>query len=141
MANGQDAFSLNLGLTLPVWLEKIRAGILERNARVLASAERYKGARNDVFFAIQDIFVRVDAAYRSAVLLRDGILPRARQTVDVSESGYQAGEVDFTTLIDNWQRLLDLTLTYHRALSRLEQEVAELEQVLGSGVERVVPEE
>jgi len=141
VANGQDAFSLNLGLTLPVWLEKIRAGILERNARVLASAERYKGARNDVFFAIQDLFVRVDAAYRSAVLLRDGILPRARQTVDVSESGYQAGEVDFTTLIDNWQRLLDLTLTYHRALSRLEQEVAELEQVLGSGVERVVPEE
>ncbi len=58
----------------------------------------------------------------------------------MSESGYQAGEVDFTTLIDNWQRLLDLTLTYHRALSRLEQEVAELEQVLGSGVERVVPE-
>jgi len=141
VANGQDAFSLNLGLTLPTWLEKIRAGVLERNAMVLASAERYRGARNDVFFAIQDLFVKVDAAYRSAVLLRDGILPRARQTVDVSESGYQAGEVDFTTLIGNWQRLLDLTLTYHGALTTLEQEVAELEQVLGGGIERVVPEE
>jgi copper homeostasis protein CutC len=61
--------------------------------------------------------------------------------VDVSESGYQAGEVDFTTLIGNWQRLLDLTLTYHGALTTLEQEVAELEQVLGSGIERVVPQE
>ena len=141
VANGQDAFNLGLGLTLPVWRERIRAGVLERNARVLASAERYRGARNDVFFAIQDLLVKVDAAYRSAILLRDGILPRARQTVDVSESGYQAGEVDFTTLIDNWQRLLDLTLAYHGALTSLEQQVAELEQVLGAGIERVVPEE
>jgi len=139
VASGKDVLGLTLGMTLPVWRERIRAGILEQSARVLASAERYRGARNDVFFAIQDLFTRVDAAYRSAVLLRDGILPRARQAVGVSESGYQAGEVDFTTLIDNWQRLLELTLTYHQALTALEQEVAELEQVLGSDVERIVP--
>lgn len=141
VANGSDAFSLNLGLTLPIWLQRIRAGVLEHNARVLAGVERYRGARNDVFFAIQDLFVRVDAEYRSAVLLRDGILPRARQTVEVAESGYRAGDVDFTTVIDNWQRLLDLTLAYHRALSMLELRVAELEQVLGSTVERAAPEE
>ena len=141
VASGEDAFSLSLGLSLPVWLERLRAGVLESNARVLAGAERYRGARNDVFFAIQDLFFKVDAAHRSAILLRDGILPRARQTVEVSESGYQAGEVDFTTLIDNWRRLLDLTLAYHSALATLEQRVAELEQVLGSGIERGVPEE
>jgi len=139
VANGRDALSLTLGLTLPVWRERIRAGVLERSALVLAGAERYRGARTEVFFAIQDLFVRVDAAYRSAILLRDGILPRARQTVDVSESGYQAGEVDFTTLIDNWQRLLELTLAYHGALATLEEEVAELEQILGSEIERAVP--
>jgi len=141
VADGKDALGLNLGLSLPVRRERIRAGVLERNAKVLATAERYRGARNDVFFAIQDLFVKVDAAYRSAVLLRDGILPRARQTVDVSESGYQAGEVDFTTLIDNWQRLLDLTLAYHGALTDLEREVADLERVLGGAVERTAADE
>jgi len=136
VANGQDALGLTLGLTLPIWRERIRAGVLEKSAMLLASAERYRGARNDVFFAIQDLFVRVDAAYRRAVLLRDGILPRARQTLEVSKSGYQAGEVDFTTLIDNWQRLLELTLGYHGALATLEQEVAELERVLGGEIAR-----
>ncbi|MCB9508492.1 MAG: TolC family protein [Myxococcales bacterium] len=136
VADGGDAWSLGLGLSLPIWLDRLRAGVLERHARVLATAERYRGARNDVLFAVQDLSVRVDAAFRRAILLRDGILPRARQTVQVSESGYQAGEVDFTTLIDNWQRLLDLTLSYHEALTTLEQEVAELEQRLGGPLER-----
>jgi len=140
VANGDDAFALNLGLSLPIWRRRIRAGVLERNAQVLASVEHYRGARNEAFFAIQDLFVRVDAAYRRSILLRDGILPRARQTVEVSESGYRAGEVDFTTLIDNWQMLLDLTLAYHEAATTLEQEVAELERVLGGAVERAVPE-
>jgi outer membrane protein TolC len=141
VANGDDAWNLQFGMTLPVWRARIRAGVLERNALVLASTEHYRGARNEVFFAIQDLFVKVDAAHRSATLLRGGILPRARQTVEVSESGYQAGEVSFMALIDNWQRLLDLTLDYHRALATLEQEVAALEQVLGGAIERTAPEE
>ena len=140
VANGDDVWSLTAGLTLPIWLERIRAGILERNAQVLASALRYRGARNDVLFAVHEGYVKVDAAYRSALLSRDGILPRARQTVEVSESGYRSGDVDFLTLIDNWRRLLDLTLSYHRSLATLERELAGLEQVVGGRVERSAPQ-
>jgi outer membrane protein TolC len=136
VATGDDAWNLNFGITLPIWLQRIRAGILERNADVLATALRYRSARNDVLFAIQDLSVRVDTEYRSAVLLRDFILPRARQVVDVSEREYQAGSLSFLTLIDNWRKLLDFDLQYHQALARLEEHFAELERVVGGQLTR-----
>jgi outer membrane protein TolC len=134
VANGKDVWNLMLGMSLPVWVHRIRAGILERNAESLASALEYRSRRNDVFFAIQESLVRVDTQYRSAVLFRDTILPRARQTVEVSESGYQAGQVDFLTWIDNWRRLLDFTLEYHRALTALERAFADLEALVGGAL-------
>lgn len=140
VATGDDVWNLNLGMTLPVWLHRIRAGILERNAETLASALKYRSRRNDVFFLLQDALVRVDTQYRRAVLFHDAIVPRARQTVEVSETAYQAGDVDFLTLVDNWRRLLDVTLEYHHALSSLEQNFAELEELVGGALPRTLAE-
>jgi outer membrane protein TolC len=131
VANGEDAWNLNFGMTLPIWLHRIRAGILERNAEILGSTLRYRSRRNELFFAIQDLFVRLDAEHRRAFLLRDSILPRARQTVEVSEREYQTGTLTFLTLIDNWRKLLDFDLQYHQALSLLHQHFAELERLVG----------
>lgn len=139
VADGKDTLGIDIGLALPVRRARIRAGVLEHNAQVLAGAERYRDARNGVLLATIDLFGRVDAAHRSALLLRDGILPRARQAVAVSESGYQAGDVDFTTLIENGRRLLELTLAYHESLADLDREVAELERVIGTELERGTP--
>ena len=141
VANGRDAWSVALGVTLPVWWHRIRAGVLESNANIFASSLRYRGLRNDVFFAIQDLFVRIDSAYRRAVLFRDGILPRARQTVDVSEANYRAGQVEFLTLVDNWRKLLDFTLDYYRALTDLERSFAEMEEIVGGSLPRTETEQ
>lgn len=136
VANGQNVWNLFFGLTLPIWRHRIRAGVLESNANVFASALRYRSSRNDIFFAIQNLFVRIDSSYRRAVLFRDGILPRARQTVDVSEANYRAGQVEFLTLVDNWRKLLDFTLDYYRALTDLERSFAEMEELVGGNLPR-----
>ena len=140
VADGSDAWNLTLGMTLPVWFQRIRAGILQRNAEILGSALRYRSRRNDVFVALQDALVRVDIQYRRALLFRDAILPRARQAVEVSESGYQSGQLDFLTWIDNWRRLIEFTLEYHRALAGLEQSFALLEQLAGGELPRAAPQ-
>jgi outer membrane protein TolC len=131
VADGADAFSLGIGISLPLQRGRIEAGILERNALLLAAAEHYLDAENAVKLAVVESATRVDAAARSALLLGHGILPRARQTVEVAESGYRSGQVDFLTLLSAWQRLLDLSLSHHAALASLEREVAALERVLG----------
>ncbi len=140
VASGDDAWNLNFGIKLPIWLHRIRAGILQRNAEVLGSSLHYRNIRNDLFFSLQDLTVRVDTDYRSAILLRDAIIPRARQTVEISEREYQAGKLDFLTLIDNWRTLLEFHLQYHMSLASLEQNFAELERLAGGELPRKAPE-
>ena len=141
VADGSDVWSLGLGVTLPIWFDKLESGVLQRNAETLASVLRYRERRNDVLFVLQELLVRVDADYRKAVLLRDGILPRADQAVRVAQSGYDAGTVDFATLLAGWRRLFELSLDYHRALASLEQNISEVEYVAGGDMQRQQPPE
>lgn len=137
VANGEDAWDLAFGFNLPIWWQRLRAGVLEGNAQVLASMEEYTELRNLIFFQLQDTLVKIDTQYRQAVLSRDLVIPRAWQAVEVSTSAYRAGSLDFTTLIDNWRKWLDSSLAYDRALAGLEQRFADLQQLIGVRVPRV----
>jgi len=136
VASGDDNWSLPFGLNLPIWWQRIRAGVLEANARSLASIEQLEETRNTIFFGLQDTLVKIDTQYRQAVLFRDLIVPRARQTVEVSTAAYQSGDLEFTALVDNWRNWLDFSLAYHRALAGLEQRFADLQQLIGASVPR-----
>ena len=88
---GDDAWNLGFGLNLPIWWQRLRARVLEGNAQTLASVEEYPELRNQLSFQLQDTLVKIDTQYRQALLLRDLIVPRAWQAVEVSTSTYQAG--------------------------------------------------
>lgn len=136
VATGDDNWSLPLGLNLPIWWQRLRAGVLEANARTLSSVEQLEEARNTIVFGLQDTLVKIDTEYRQAVLFRDLLVPRARQAVEVSTAAYRAGDLEFTALIDNWRNWLDFALAYHRALAGLEQRFADLQQLIGVRVPR-----
>jgi len=136
VANGNDSWGLSLGATLPIFWHRIRAGVLERNAETLATALRWRATRNDVLLALQETAVRATTRHRSALLLRDAILPRARQALDAARAGYEAGQVEFTSMVESWRRLLDLTLDYHTTLAGLASDRAELERLVGGTLPR-----
>lgn len=136
VATGDDNWSLPLVLNLPIWWQRLRAGVLEANARTLSSVEQFEELRNLVSFGLQDTLVKIDTQYRQALLFRDLIVPRARQAVEVSTAAYQAGEVEFTALIENWDNWLEFSLAYYNALARLEQRFADLQQLVGIRIPR-----
>jgi outer membrane protein TolC len=136
VASGNDNWSLPFGLNLPIWWQRIRAGVLESNARTLSSVAQFEDMRNMIFFALQDTLVKIDTQYRQAVLFRDLLVPRAVQTVEVSTAGYRAGNLEFTALVDNWRNWLKFSLAYHQALAGLEQRFADLQQLIGTRVPR-----
>ncbi len=93
-------------------------------------------ARNRVAFRVQDALVRAESQQQQVILFRDVIIPQARQTVDASLSGYRAGKLEFLTLVDNWRKLFEFQVIYHRNLAQLEQSLADLQQAVGSDVDR-----
>lgn len=141
VANGDDVVGFPFLFNLPIWRKRLRAQVLERNSQTLSSVEAYEDLRNRIFFQLQDTLVKIDTQYRQAVLLRDLIVPRSWQAVDVSTAAYRSGELEFTALIENWRQWLGHSLGYHRALVGLELRFADLQYLIGVRIPRSSPEE
>lgn len=140
-ANGRDQWWLGFGINLPIWLDRLNAGEREARQGMRESQASLSAEFNEVAFRLEEALTKVETKQRLAILFRDVIVPQARQTVDVSQSGYRSGTVDFLTLVDNWRQLLDFTLIYYRSLSELEESLAELQNVVGHDLQRGTGEE
>jgi outer membrane protein TolC len=135
--DGSDNWAVTFGFNVPIWVDRIKAGIQEARARLSASRHEYAAARNSVYFEIEDALERVRSQRASALLFRDTIIPQAEQTYRVSQASYSAGTSDFLSVIDNWRNWLVFTIEYHRALGELERSVADLEQAVGLSLSEV----
>ncbi|GAB4107978.1 MAG: TolC family protein [Phycisphaeraceae bacterium] len=145
VANGDDQWWLGFGINLPIWSAKLDAAEREAFRSLSESVARLGDERNRVAFQVQDAYLRVKAQWDVMVLLKDQVVPQARQTVEASSSGYRAGAVDFLTLVDNWRKQLSFELLYHRATADMQQALADLalaagvESLPGPGDAQVVP--
>lgn len=112
----------SFGVTLPIWRDKIAAQIAaaqagKRAAEARLSAEQIALA---VEFAEKSFMFR-DAS-RNLELLNQRLLPMARQSLAVTQSGYATGKVDLLAVIDAERTLLDVQLS--EAEGRLQRELA-----------------
>jgi outer membrane protein, heavy metal efflux system len=130
-SSGTDMWAITAALNLPVWFEKIEAGIREARHALSASRQEYAAAKNQVDYRVRDALARVQSQRELAELFADTIIPQAKQTYDVSLASYTAGTSNFEFLIDNWQKWLAFRNQYYRALGELERSVADLEQATG----------
>lgn len=131
VADGNDNVSFSLGLNLPVWQDKLRAGVREAEHRAVESARRYDAARDDTFRLIRRYTVQARALEEQITLFRESIIPDAEQTLEVSMADYRVGSVDFQQMIDNWQQLLTFEIQLARLEASLGQRLASLERVVG----------
>ena len=69
------------------------------------------------------------------MLLREDILPKLQQTLELSRHDYNVGEIEFYQLIDDWRKLLRSQVNYHRLQASFSQSLAELERLVGGANE------
>ena len=134
-ANGDDQYWVGFAINLPVWYGRLRAAEREAFRGIQENVSRLTAAQNRLAFQVREAYAAVDTQQRMVALFRDAILPQAKQTVDASAAGYQAGNVDFLAYVEAWRRLLDYRLMYQRSVSQLEQQLAELERLVGRPLE------
>jgi outer membrane protein TolC len=128
---GADMWGILFGVTIPIWFDKIEAGIREARHKLEATVHQRAATRDRIGFRIVDALERVGAQQRLARLIDTEIVPQSRQAYDVSRDGYAVGANDFEAVINNWQRWYAFSVEYHRALGELERSVADLELELG----------
>jgi len=136
-ATGQDQWQLGVGFNIPLWQQKREAAEREALSGIFESIAELTDMSNEVSFRVQDALIRVQTQQQLVTMFRDVIIPQAQQAVDASHSSYRAGKTDFLTLIDNWRKLLDFQLLYHKSLSQFEQDFADLQREVGQRLPRV----
>ncbi len=135
MPRDRDSWTASVGISWPTapWSRgRLDARVAEATADIEAARARERVVENAIRLAVHDAYVRVQSAAQRAALLRTSIVPQSEQTLEVSRVAYQADRVDFLALIDNQRVLLDVQLAYYRAVSDLEQAIADLERAVGT---------
>jgi len=134
VANGRDNVSMMIGVNLPIWRDKLQAGVRQSEHRVVESARRYDATRDDTFRMIRRLTVEIHSLEEQIRLFRnpkDGIIPKAKQTLDLSFFDYQVQKVDVQQVIDNWANWLNFQIQASRFEANRGQRLASLERVIG----------
>jgi len=131
VANGNDSFLITAGINLPVYRKKLDSAVRSAEAKAVSTARTYDSLKDETLEEVADLFAQAKSQQDLLTLFREDILPKARQTLEVSSQAYNTGEVDFLTLVDNWRELLRYEVSFLRLEASLGQSLAELERVIG----------
>ncbi len=131
---GDDFLSAGITLRLPVNRSKWRARVAEQDAELRRVRAEYQRARLEIEEAIRARHADLLRADETARLLRDGLVPQARQSLESSRAGYEVDRVDFPSLIDAWVRLLDAELRLERSWADRHRAFAALEAAVGEPI-------
>lgn len=131
VADGNDNFGLRLGINLPIYRDRLRAGVREAEHRVVESARRYDAERDDTFRQIRRFAATADAAEQQLTLYRERLLPNTEQALDVSINDYPTGRGDILQVIDNYTQLLAFEIQIARLEADLGRSLASMERIVG----------
>lgn len=133
--NGNDNVGLIFSINLPVWKQKLAAGVREARNREAESTSLYQVARDDTFRFIRRLTVQARALEEQIRLYREpktGIIAKSEQALRVSFADYRVDKVDALQVIDNYTQLLNFRIQLARLESSLGQVLASLERAVGA---------
>ena len=129
--SGSDPVMVMASINLPLWWGKYRAEVREAEARFEGAIQDRMERRNQLHAELSLQTYRLGDAERKIGLFGNTLTPLAKHSLDVAEQSYQAGRSDFLQMIDAQRLLLDVQLSYQRAIADKEQRRAQIEMLTG----------
>jgi outer membrane protein, heavy metal efflux system len=104
MAEGRGWMAM-VGVSLPIWRGKLRAGVAEAQAMRAMSEADLRAMTRMVEGQAAVATNQVQAARERQLALTGDVLPRARMAIEPAVAGYASGEVPLVTVIEAIQAL------------------------------------
>lgn len=130
--SGKDPWMIGASVSLPIWFGRNSARKKEAEARRRAAEYSLRDSENQLVAVTERLLFEYSDALRKMQLYRDGLVPKAEQSLNAIYAAYQAGESDFLNVLDAQRQLLEFQLTVAREQSRLATKRAQLEMLSGS---------
>jgi cobalt-zinc-cadmium efflux system outer membrane protein len=129
--DGEDRVMARVSLTLPIWTDNYKAAQRQTRAQLNKAAQEKIQLKNTLAARVRQVLYECQNSDREIRLYRDIVIPKASEVVAASLTAYQAGTIDFLSLIDAQRSLLQYRLDYEKAVAENAQRLAELEMLAG----------
>jgi cobalt-zinc-cadmium efflux system outer membrane protein len=129
--SGRDAVALMFSMNIPLWQDSYKAAERQARANVRKVRQEKIDAKNKTIAQALKVLYDVEDTQRKMNLYGDTLISKAEELVYASETAYKAGTVDFLSLVDAQRMLLKYRLDYERAITNNQQNLAELEMLVG----------
>jgi outer membrane protein TolC len=132
-ASGMPNVGLFVGMNLPIYHHKYRAGVYEAQARLAADAQLYQDERDQTHRDVKDLFVQAKVQQNIIDLLNRTNLPAAKQVFELTTSAFRAANagVDYLGVLNAWRDVLQVELQIAQVEAELGKTLASLERAVG----------
>ena len=126
-----DSWEAMVEFNIPIRFDTRRSQESEAGAMLAAARERRQAVANQVAAELQESLAALDAAVQQEQLIANTLLPQAELTFRSALAGYEAGKVDFATLLDAQRAIRRARQDSLRARVEQEVRISEIESRVG----------
>ena len=133
MPRQKDEFAVSIGINIPIWRKRIKAGVTEAKEMARAAERDREAAVRSLESEARMTLYEIQDAQRRYRLYDEALLPKGRLSFESLLAAYATGgeRANFLDVLESLQNLLDFELEQSRALRDWQQSAAELEFLLG----------
>lgn len=119
-------FRPSAAMTLPIWRDKIAAEIAAAQAGKQSAASRLNAEQVQIAAELASMSYMLREAVRMDALLREKLIPKAKQSLEAAHAGYGIDRSGFLDVIDAQRSLLEFELAGIEARTQRELALASL---------------
>ena len=128
---GKDAYSIGVGINLPIQFGRRSAATEEAEATLRANQLSHRNVENNVRAEIHDLHFQLESISHTLDLYNEGLRVQAESALESALAAYSTGKLDFLNLLDSQRMLLHVRLGYVELQSNYQQTLAALERAVG----------
>jgi outer membrane protein TolC len=129
--NGKDAFSINIGINIP--LNRGKNNAIKEQAKInqLRQVEDKKALKNRLNRKVKSLYFRLNNAYRQTVLYSKNLIPQANRAMQIAQLQYRENKGSIAAYLETQSTWLNFQLAYQRAVADYWKNLIELEKITG----------
>jgi len=139
--SGKDPVIAMISVNLPIWHDKYSAAKKEARARYSAAQKERHDRESTLIADLKMALYQFRDAERKIILYSDTLIPKTKQSLEVSLQAFKTGAGTFLDIIDTQRMLLEFQLSYERSIANRAERLAELEMLAGKEIPRLSSEE
>ncbi len=135
MGRMPDMYQLSVDISVPLYFfRRQRPGVAEQAQNLAQSRKMYEADRQSLQFRIKDDHLMAQTSGQLGELYGKTVIPQASLTLESSLASYEAGAVDFTTVLMNYITVVEYETNYYEELQNLYLALSRLEEMTGTAL-------